>query len=83
MQIIDVRTKEEFEEESVAGAMNFDIADMMEGKMPELPKDTEIGLHCRSGGRAGRAKEILEQNGFTNITNLGGLEEAKKFFAQK
>lgn len=83
MQIIDVRTKEEFEEESVAGAMNLPVEQIMEGKIPEVPKDAEIGLYCRSGGRAGRAKEILEQNGFTNITNLGGLEDAKKFFTQK
>ena len=80
MQIIDVRTKEEFEEEAVAGAMNLPVEQIMEGKMPELPKDTEIGLYCRSGGRAGRAKTLLIQNGFTNVTNLGGLEDAKKLF---
>ncbi|QQR76525.1 rhodanese-like domain-containing protein [Candidatus Nomurabacteria bacterium] len=80
--IIDVRTKEEFEEGAVAGAMNFDLADMMEGKIPELPKDAEIGLYCRSGGRSGRAKDILEQEGFTNVTNLGGLEDAKEYLSQ-
>ncbi len=78
MQLIDVRTKEEFEEEAVAGAVNLPVEHIMEGKMPEVPKDTEIGLYCRSGGRAGRAKTLLIQNGFTNITNIGGLEDAKK-----
>lgn len=80
MQIIDVRTKEEFEEEAVAGAVNLPVEQIMEGKMPEVPKDTEIGLYCRSGGRAGRAKTFLIQNGFTNVTNLGGLEDVKKLF---
>ena len=80
--IIDVRTKEEFEEEAVAGAMNFDLADMMEGKMLDLPKDAEVYLYCRSGGRSGRAKDILEQEGFGNVTNLGGLEDAKEYLSQ-
>lgn len=80
--IIDVRTKEEFEEEAVAGAMNFDLADMVEGKMLDLPKDAEIELYCRSGGRSGRAKDILEQEGFGNVTNLGGLEDAKEYLSQ-
>lgn len=79
MHLIDVRTKEEFEEGAAEGAVNIDIADMMEGKMPELPKDAEIGLYCRSGGRAGRAKTLLIKNGFTNVTNLGGLEDAIEF----
>lgn len=77
--LIDVRTKEEFDEEAVPGAVNIDISDMVEGRLPEVSKDTEIGLYCRSGGRAGRAKTLLIKNGFTNVTNLGGIEDAKEY----
>lgn len=80
--IIDVRTKEEFEDGAVEGALNFDLAKIMEGDIPDLPKDAEIYLYCRSGGRSGRASDILLLHGFTNVTNLGGLEDAKKYFAK-
>lgn len=80
--IIDVRTKEEFDSGAVEGALNFELARIEEGEVPNVPKDTELYLYCRSGGRSGRALEILLSHGFTNVTNLGGLEDAKKYFAK-
>ena len=80
--IIDVRTREEFEGGAVEGALNFDLAKIMEGNIPDIPKQGELYLYCRSGGRSGRARDILLQHGFTNIIDLGGLEDAKKYFAK-
>ncbi|MYM64095.1 rhodanese-like domain-containing protein [Pseudomaricurvus sp. HS19] len=40
-------------------------------------KDAPIYLYCRSGRRAGVAKEALEKLGYTNVTNVGGYEQAK------
>lgn len=77
--IIDVRTREEFEEGAVEGALNFDLTRLMEGDTPDIPKDAEIYLYCRSGARSERASEILLLHGFTNAANLGGLEDAMKF----
>ena len=31
-----------------------------------------IVIHCASGMRAGKAKEILEAQGYTNVLNAGG-----------
>jgi len=37
-----------------------------------LPKDTEIIVHCKSGGRSQTAAKTLIANGFTNVKNLAG-----------
>jgi molybdopterin/thiamine biosynthesis adenylyltransferase/rhodanese-related sulfurtransferase len=37
-----------------------------------LPKDTEIIVHCKSGGRSQTAAKTLLANGFTNVKNLAG-----------
>jgi phage shock protein E len=34
-----------------------------------------IIIFCRSGRRAGKAKEHLEQKGYTNVLNAGGLTD--------
>jgi phage shock protein E len=33
-------------------------------------------VYCRSGRRSGIARETLIAQGFTNVTNIGGLQEA-------
>ncbi len=35
-------------------------------------KDNEIVVMCRSGGRSGKAVELLEKEGFSNVYNLKG-----------
>ncbi|MFA6463992.1 MAG: rhodanese-like domain-containing protein [Candidatus Paceibacterota bacterium] len=77
MKIIDVRTKEEFDEEHLIDAVNLDVSEIANGKLPDLPKDAPILLYCASGGRSAFAKQALERAGFTNITNGGGLEGLK------
>jgi len=41
-----------------------------------LDKDTEIRVYCRSGRRAGIALAALEEMGYTNATNVGGIGDA-------
>jgi molybdopterin/thiamine biosynthesis adenylyltransferase/rhodanese-related sulfurtransferase len=38
----------------------------------DIPKDTEIIVHCKSGARSQRASLVLKENGFTNVSNLAG-----------
>ncbi len=75
--IVDVRSKEEFDEKHVENALNIPLIELSEGNLDllkDLPKDTEISVYCRSGARSSMAKEILEKEGFTHITNLGGID---------
>ena len=71
--LIDVRSPEEFASGHAEGAINFDVQLLMQGKMPDLAKNVKLKLYCRSGGRAELAKNILEQHGFSDVENLGGL----------
>ena len=41
-------------------------------------KDEPIFTYCAAGRRAERAKNLLIKNGFTNVTNLGGIQDASK-----
>lgn len=75
MIYIDVRTKGEFEGGHKDGAMHHDIMDMMNGIFPDLPKDSEITLYCESGNRSMMAKSMMENSGFTNVTNGGSYED--------
>ena len=77
MKIIDVRTKEEFDEMHIEGAINIDVEDISDGVVPDVSRDTPLLLYCASGGRSGMAKHILESAGFTNVTNGGGYFAVK------
>lgn len=72
---LDVRTPEEFAEGHYPDAINFDVNLMIAGNIPDITKDAEIKIYCRSGGRAGTAQTLLEQAGFTNLENVGGLTD--------
>jgi len=75
VQLIDVRTREEFEQEHLAGAVNFDIhAADFEKKINRLDKNKPVLIYCLSGGRSATAAAILVQKGFSEVHNMtGGL----------
>ncbi|MGK0446122.1 MAG: rhodanese-related sulfurtransferase, partial [Bermanella sp.] len=37
---------------------------------------------CRSGNRAGKAVNTLKSLGYTNVTNIGGLDDARALQVQ-
>jgi len=82
--MIDVRTAQEFSSDHVQGAVNIPY-DEVGDKVPAMIEDksTPINLYCRSGNRAGKAQSTLEKLGYTHVTNLGGLEEARRYKANK
>jgi phage shock protein E len=75
---IDVRTEGEYTADHIEGDANIPLATIDPVQLAtQFGKDAEINLYCRSGGRAGQAKEILEAAGFTNITNVGGIDDVR------
>lgn len=44
----------------------------------KLDRDAPIYLYCAVGGRAEKARQSLLAAGYTNVTNAGGLEDARK-----
>ena len=74
---IDVRTVEEFNSGHVSAAVNIPYTEIA-ARIEEVTGDRDgaIYVYCRSGRRSGIARETLVAQGFTNVTNIGGLQEA-------
>lgn len=70
--IVDVRTIEEWNNDGHADcAVNYPM-DIFESKIEELKKYDKVIIVCRSGNRAGIAKDQLRKAGYTKeIENLG------------
>ena len=74
---IDVRSNDEWAEGHVAGATHFELSRLQAGELPDIPKDSEILVYCKLGKRAGMAKDILDNAGFSNVTNAIGFDDLK------
>lgn len=78
-QWIDVRSVPEHLLDSIEGDLRVSHTDIVEVVAERFPdKDTEIALYCRSGNRAGVAMEALQKAGYTQVTNAGGIEDARR-----
>lgn len=68
MIIVDVRTKEEYEESHVVGAINipYDTID----KNTKLDKTKLIAVYCKSGKRSSIAYQTLKELGY-KVKDLG------------
>lgn len=77
MILIDVRTKEEYDQDHINGAILFDIMDMMQGVFPNINKEEQISLYCESGNRSMMAKNLMEKTGFKNITDAGSINNLR------
>tara|TARA_B100001027_G_C16253235_1_gene325537 strand:+ start:1289 stop:1609 length:321 start_codon:yes stop_codon:yes gene_type:complete len=79
--ILDVRTTEEFEENSIPNAILANILEPNEfmNVVEKLEKDYKLFVYCRSGIRSQKACSILDQLGFKETYNLnGGILEWEK-----
>ena len=76
---IDVRSSFEHIVDNIEGDIRISHEDIVEGITTQFPdKETEIHLYCRSGSRSGKAMSALKQAGYTNLTNAGGINDARK-----
>jgi NADPH-dependent 2,4-dienoyl-CoA reductase/sulfur reductase-like enzyme/rhodanese-related sulfurtransferase len=77
--LLDVREPVELAVEHAPGALNIPLG-QLRARLAELPRDREIQVVCRSGGRAYYATRVLLQNGFKARTLSGGM--LSRFHAQ-
>ncbi len=73
IQLIDVRTKEEFRGGRIPKAVNVPVENLQLISKIVPNKDAKVFVYCLSGGRSTQAAHMLDQMGYTNITNLGGI----------
>ena len=73
VQLLDVRSKEEFDEGHIAGATLIDVNDstFIDQAMAVLDLQREVAVYCRSGRRSARAASQLAPKGL-KVTNLAG-----------
>jgi rhodanese-related sulfurtransferase len=70
--LVDVRTAEEFRDGYIPGAINIDLQ-QLQNKLNKIPKDKPVIVYCRSGNRSSFATNILNQAGYTEVYDLGGI----------
>lgn len=76
--LLDVRTDEEVEEQTIEGALHFDFyqGQAFLSQLEALDKSKNYYVYCRSGGRSGQTCMLMQQLGFENTFNLiGGMSE--------
>lgn len=75
--VIDVRTAAEHAQGHLAGATLLDVSNGdLEAAIPSLDPDAATFVYCRSGSRSASAAALLREAGFTDVTDLGSLDEA-------
>lgn len=73
VQIIDVRTPQEFAGGYIVGAKNININDpAFQSKIAALDKNKPVLVYCAVGGRSGKAAATLVNLGFTDVSDLSG-----------
>ena len=73
VQLIDVRSPEEFNGEHLNNAVNINWSNPdFESKIKLLNKNKPIFVYCKAGGRSIKAAAKLAELGFIEIYNLGG-----------
>lgn len=74
--ILDVRTRGEFAEGHVSGAVLIPH-DEIDARWQEIAayRGQPVVVYCRTGRRSGLAIDVLREKGFTNLRNAGGLDD--------
>ena len=70
--LVDVRTPAEFDSGHIQGAINIPV-ESLASRLSEVPGDEPIVVYCRSGNRSAQASRILEDAGYNDIYDLGGV----------
>ena len=71
--ILDVRTKEEFEEGHIANAININVeSNTFLSEIAKLDKSKTYAVYCRSGRRSADAVAKMSNEEFISLANLNG-----------
>lgn len=76
VQLVDVRTSEEYDKEHIDEAVNIDWqGDSFDEETQALDKNKPVYVYCRSGKRSAEAAEHLRKAGFKAVYEMkGGME---------
>jgi sulfur-carrier protein adenylyltransferase/sulfurtransferase len=69
--LLDVREPNEFQIGRIPGSTLIPLGEVPQ-RVNEIPRDKEIIVHCKMGGRSARAASFLREQGYANVKNLKG-----------
>jgi molybdopterin/thiamine biosynthesis adenylyltransferase/rhodanese-related sulfurtransferase/molybdopterin converting factor small subunit len=69
--LLDVREPNEFQIGRIPGSTLIPLGEIPR-RYQEIPRDKEIIVHCKMGGRSAKAAAFLRQQGFADVKNLKG-----------
>jgi adenylyltransferase/sulfurtransferase len=69
--LLDVREPNEFQIGRIPGSTLIPLGEVPQ-RVNEIPRDKEIVVHCKMGGRSAKAAAFLRQQGYKNVKNLKG-----------
>ncbi|WP_231931291.1 MULTISPECIES: rhodanese-like domain-containing protein [Bizionia] len=73
IQLVDVRTPDEYNSGHIKNAENIDFfATSFESQFEKFDKEKPLYIYCRSGARSRKASNKLAAMGFTEIYDLKG-----------
>lgn len=73
-QLIDVRSAIEFSQGALNGAVNMPI-ETFKNLIDAIDNSKPVLLYCRTGARSGAVKNYLDQLGYDQVHNIGGINQ--------
>lgn len=74
IQVLDVREDDEWAAGRIDGAVHIPLGEL-DRRVDELDRNRPVVTVCRSGGRAGKAAEVLGGAGLTAEVMAGGMTQ--------
>lgn len=75
--LLDVRSPGEYREGHIPGSVNVPLSTLDEIEEVVSDPDTPLFVYCYSGSRSRQAVQLLEQKGYINVKNAGGISTYK------
>ena len=69
--LVDVREPHEWAISELPGSLKIPLGTLPQ-RVEEIPRDQEVVVYCRTGGRSANAVQFLQQKGYEKAFNLTG-----------
>ena len=73
--LVDVREKNEYADGHIDGSRNIPFSKIDKTPSAIHDKDMPIYVYCKSGSRSRKAVSALKKMGYTNVKNIGGIDD--------
>ncbi len=71
--LLDVRTEEEYRSGHIPGSVLLPLQSLNRVDTVAAGKQTPLFVYCHSGARALQAASYLKHQGYSSVTNIGGI----------